>query len=194
MIGLFNYQAPTTATNMPSRAPSGQPANAQGAEFSKSGSRSKAGAGAVLAESLLERLSPREGRKPKPPAGGTGGGRPDVTTLALGEEEGGHRPPVATKPPVKCPPDATTLAIGEEDGGNPPPSGPPHVTTMAYPEEDGGSLPPVEPWPPRCPPVVTTQAIGEEDGGIGGIKPPVIRPPEITTMAVGEEDGGWPAV
>ena len=32
---------------------------------------------------------------------------PDVTTLALGEEDGG----------IKNPPDVTTLALGEEDGG-----------------------------------------------------------------------------
>lgn len=61
---------------------------------------------------------------------------PDITTLALGEEDGGM--------------EATTLMLGEEDGGLEP-------STKALGEEDGGwDLPPVD---------ITTLALGEEDGG-----------------------------
>jgi hypothetical protein len=68
----------------------------------------------------------------------SGGGLPDMpmTTLALGEEDGGQIGP-------------TTEAIGEEDGG-----GNIDVTTLALGEEDGGGN--ID---------VTTLALGEEDGG-----------------------------
>ncbi|MBK8455507.1 MAG: hypothetical protein WAQ53_01170 [Thiofilum sp.] len=94
-----------------------------------------------------------------PPTHGHNGST--VTTLAIGEEDGGINPPPAV---------GTTEAMGEEDGGM--------VTTQALGEEDGGTI--------------TTYAIGEEDGGMattlavgeedGGI---------ATTLAVGEEDGSW---
>ena len=68
----------------------------------------------------------------KPPGGG-------ATTLALGEEDGGTKPP-----------DITTKAMGEEDGCIKPPD----VTTMALGEEDGGIKPPI-----NKPPIYTTMAI-----------------------------------
>lgn len=81
-----------------------------------------------------------------PPSQGNNGST--VTTLALGEEDGGFN---------QAPTVGTTEAVGEEDGGM--------VTTQALGEEDGGTA--------------TTLAVGEEDGGIA------------TTLAVGEEDGSW---
>jgi len=111
---------------------------------------------------------------------------PDVTTKAMGEEDGGIKPPGGgDKPPI----DMTTMALGEEDGGIKPPGGgnkpPIDVTTLALGEEDGGIKPP---GGGDKPPIdVTTHALGEEDGGI---KPPIDKPPIYTTMAVGEEDGG----
>ncbi|EIJ36341.1 DUF6174 domain-containing protein [Thiothrix nivea] len=92
---------------------------------------------------------------------------PSVTTLAVGEEDGGGGP-VIIDPPVE-PPIATTKALGEEDGGIKPgpikpPVEPPIATTLALGEEDGGYLgPPIK--PPVDDPIVTTQAVGEEDGG-----------------------------
>ena len=56
----------------------------------------------------------------------SGGGKAELTTLAIGEEGG-----CPTVPPV-----ATTRALGEEGGGY---SIPPVATTLALGEEGGGS-------------------------------------------------------
>lgn len=75
--------------------------------------------------------------------------------------------------------DVTTMAMGEEDGYAPPPANPrtpsqgtPRLppgmaTTLAMGEEDGYAAPPVRPAPPARPPAndQTTLAMGEEDGG-----------------------------
>ena len=117
-----------------------------------------------------------------------------VTTLAIGEEDGGSYQPAPEK--------VTTLAIGEEDNSGPIPVEPdggigdgaeplPFATTLAIGEEDGTGPIPVEPdggigdgaGPP---PFVTTFALGEEDGQYAV---PVDSGP-VTTLAIGEEDGG----
>jgi hypothetical protein len=69
---------------------------------------------------------------------------PEVTTLAMGEEDDSLPPP-----------ELTTLAMGEEDDSLPPPE----LTTLAMGEEDD-SLPPPE---------LTTLAMGEEEDSL----PPV---------------------
>jgi hypothetical protein len=60
-----------------------------------------------------------------------GGGNPNqfATTMAVGEEGGGHPQP----------PQYTTMAVGEEGGGH---HQPPQVTTLAIGEEGGGHHPP----------------------------------------------------
>ena len=71
--------------------------------------------------------------------------KPDMSTMALGEEGGG--------------PDMTTMALGEEGGG-------PDMTTMAVGEEGGGVQPihAEDPLKPIDKPDMTTMAIGEEGG------------------------------
>jgi hypothetical protein len=80
----------------------------------------------------------------------------NLTTMAIGEEEGGEVTVV------------TTMAIGEEEdgGGN-------VVTTMAIGEEDGHG------------PVVTTMAIGEEEDGGGTMieDQPIILPEPQSFLA-----------
>lgn len=86
--------------------------------------------------------------------------RPDVTTLAVGEEDGGGGLPTGPIPvepdggigdgagPIPFPPEATTLALGEEDGGvdfpvdqNGPPSiGGPAPAEPSEPSRGGGLL------------------------------------------------------
>lgn len=90
-----------------------------------------------------------------------------VTTLAVGEEDGGT---------------ATTKAIGEEDGGS--------VTTLAIGEEDGGIATTLAIGEDGGG-IATTQAVGEEDGGTATTK--AIGEEDggsVTTLAIGEEDGG----
>ncbi len=98
-----------------------------------------------------------------------GGGRPDITTAAIGEEGGGGT--VTTQAVGEeggdGRPDITTAAIGEEGGG--------WATTQAVGEEDGGGG-------TGRGGRVTTAAIGEEDGGTGrGGRG------GVSTQAVGEE-------
>ncbi len=114
---------------------------------------------------------------------------PSITTLAIGEEDGGGigLPPSPIDSPI------FTKALGEDNGGSiglppKPPSKPPMFTTLALGEEDGGGIKP--PKPPIEPPIATTLTIGEEDGGGIGWPPKSIEPPIATTLAIGEEDGG----
>ena len=175
--GIFNYQ-------VPGRTPATNESNTNNASASVSAVKQYQGSSSNnteqlsniqslimnLLQGLLQKLGLGAGETPPT----TTTPKPDITTLAVGEEDGGIKPPT----------DVTTLAVGEEDGGIKPPT---DVTTLAVGEEDGGTNPPID---------VTTYAIGEEDGGIattqavgeedGGIKPPT----DVTTLAVGEEDGG----
>ncbi|SKA90174.1 hypothetical protein SAMN02745130_03108 [Thiothrix eikelboomii] len=167
--GIFNYQVPgrTPATNENKTATTPVSAHAtKQYQTSVSGNSEQLSNANSLISSLLQNILQKlglghgdSGSKPSTPATPTP--KPDVTTLALGEEDGG----------IKNPPDVTTLALGEEDGGI---KNPPDVTTLALGEEDGGI---------KNPPDVTTLALGEEDGGIK-------NPPDVTTLALGEEDGG----
>ena len=145
-------------------------------------------------------------------APGPSSGTQLVGTPPINDTPGNVGPPPATNPgvPGDDQGQVTTLAIGEEDGGVPqpnpiddggvtPPTEDPIATTQAVGEEDGG-IPgqPIDDGgvPPTEDPVATTQAVGEEDGGIpgqpiddGGVTPPT-EDPVATTLAIGEEDGG----
>ncbi|MFI0400949.1 MAG: hypothetical protein ACH34X_17835 [Thiolinea sp.] len=172
--GIFNYQ-------VPGRTPATNESNTNNASASVSAVKQYQGSSSNnteqlsniqslimnLLQGLLQKLGLGAGETPPT----TTTPKPDITTLAVGEEDGGIKPPT----------DVTTLAVGEEDGGTNPPI---DVTTYAIGEEDGG--------------IATTQAVGEEDGGI---KPPTdvttLAVGEedgggITTKALGEDGGCFP--
>jgi hypothetical protein len=103
--------------------------------------------------------------------------RPDIdttlTTLAMGEEDGGMPPPDMPPPGM-----ATTFAMGEEEDGG-------MATTLAVGEEDGGMPPPppglIEPVAPP-PPESTTPPPPEVIDTIGVppseyVPPPAFVPP-----------------
>lgn len=92
--------------------------------------------------------------KPQPPT--------DVTTMMVGEEDGGTgcKP---EKPKPRPPTDVTTMMVGEEDGGTgcqPKPPKPPVVCDPPVPKPPVVCDPPLpKPLPPGT---FTTMALGEE--------------------------------
>jgi hypothetical protein len=98
----------------------------------------------------------------------------EVTTMAMGEEDGGGlMPPFNTE--------VTTMAMGEEDGGGlmPPPGGGPgegQLTTMAMGEEEGEGLMPDPPRPPNT--------------GYTPPTPPVVVPPNTGYTPPAAPDAG----
>ncbi|MEZ5479068.1 MAG: hypothetical protein R3E95_16775 [Thiolinea sp.] len=136
MNGIFNYQVPGQA---PATTPADKGQHGRGCADNapRPFSGNNAAPGSELSEQLLTLLS----QLLQQLQNGHGKPEPDVTTLALGEEDGGGFPHPVDKP------DATTLAVGEEDGGGFPQPvdkpGKPDVTTLALGEEDGGLNGPV---------------------------------------------------
>jgi len=78
--------------------------------------------------------------------GMTGPGMGEFTTMAVGEEDNGVLVPPKARETVENRGRATTMAVGEEDGGFPPERD--MITTMAMGEEDGGYFADLDPNSP----------------------------------------------
>ena len=113
MIGLFNYQVPGQQNH--TRPTESHSTNQQSMGHLFGGGISDQLSGFL--QGLLGDILGNIGDAPGcifPPAH-----PPEITTLAIGEEDGGLQPPGGDHNL----PDVTTKAIGEEDGGLQPPDG-----------------------------------------------------------------------
>lgn len=123
--GIFNYQVPgrTPATNESNPNNAGASGSAvKQYQGSSSNNTEQLSNIQSLIMNLLQGLLQKLGLGAGETRPTTTTPKPDITTLAVGEEDGGI---------------ATTQAVGEEDGGIKPPT---DVTTLAVGEEDGGGI------------------------------------------------------
>ena len=153
-----------------------------------------AGGGQIAYKKYLESLE-----TPSPPLDFDPG---MVTTMAVGEEDGGMPPspppelidPVAPPPPEASEPPEVIDTIGVPPSEYVPPPAfvpPPPPPEVQRPEAQYTQI-------PGQGGIATTRMQGEEEGMVGypgegnTLSPDMLPPGMVTTMAVGEEDGGIP--